>query len=240
MKRQRVGGVPSGGWSSGALPKGKREKEKGRGKGGGGKIWESAMVSGAEPHPTLARGLAGYVPPRRPTGCGLPRERFYPCDGFLGIFFFLLPGRVLFKGSDARRLHEARGQWRGRAARGIAHPLRAGIPAAAAGATSGRYFTSTLARCSGITLWKNGTPECRRSAAFLRLGGRGGSPGPEPGKTGSPLLPPARRREPGPFHELPRRQRLPARPAGTSWPRVTSRRRSECSSARLSRVPINH
>lgn len=178
--------MPSGGWSSGALPKGKREKEKGRGKGGGGKIWEPAMVSGAEPHPTLARGLAGYVPPRRPTGCGLPRERFYACDGFLGIFFFLLPGRVLFKGSDARRLHEARGQWRGRAARGIAHPLRAGIPAAAAGATSGRYFTSTLARCSGITLWKNGTPECQEGCGVSPAWRKGRKPR---SRTGQDRLP---------------------------------------------------
>lgn len=87
MKRQKVGGVSSGGWPSGASPKGKREKEKGRGKGGleGGEIWEPAMVSGAEPHPTLARGSAGYVPRRQTTGYGMSWERgsdFNPREDF--------------------------------------------------------------------------------------------------------------------------------------------------------------
>lgn len=68
------------------LTKRKKGKGEGEGKGWGEKIWwEPAMVSAAGPHPTLARGSAGYVPRRRRTGCGLPwqRERdFNPAMAF--------------------------------------------------------------------------------------------------------------------------------------------------------------
>lgn len=62
------------------LTKGKKGKGEGEGKGGAGwgEIWEPAMVSGAQPHPTLARGSAGYVPRRQTTGYGMPWER--GCD----------------------------------------------------------------------------------------------------------------------------------------------------------------
>lgn len=104
-KRERVGGVSSGGWPSGALPKGKKERRRGgeRGGGGGREIWDPAMVSGAEPHPTLARGSAGYVPQRRPTGClgsesanltlrWLFRDCFYLFHFFPPSLFFSFAG----------------------------------------------------------------------------------------------------------------------------------------------------
>lgn len=59
------------------LTKGKKGKGEGEGKGGagGGEIWEPAMVSGAEPHPTSARGSAEYVRRRQTTDYAMLLER---------------------------------------------------------------------------------------------------------------------------------------------------------------------
>lgn len=66
MKRQGVGGVSSGGWPSGALPKGKREKEKGRGKGGGGVGGEELGACDGERSRTASHLGAGLGRVRTP------------------------------------------------------------------------------------------------------------------------------------------------------------------------------
>lgn len=212
------------------------ERKKGKGEGEG-KGWRGEDLGACDGEWSrtashLGAGLGRVRTPAAADGLRAALRAILSLRRFFRDFFFpfrrdgLHPSAAA-QGSDARGLQGARGQWRE-------------LPGASLSpcAPASRPQPRDRLRADILPAPWRGAPELpsgkagRESAGRLRRF-RGLAEGEE-----APA--PSGRREPGPFHGHPRRQRFPARPAGTSCPRATSRRRSSCSSARPSRVPIDH
>lgn len=136
MRRQKVGGVSSGGWPSGASPKGKWEKEKGRGKGGreGGDLG----ACDGERSRTASHLGAGLGRVRTPAGCLGPEGAILTlCRNFRGVVclivyfkifacLFPLPGRATSErggsGCDVQAVRGPSGASRGIALPALRHP----------------------------------------------------------------------------------------------------------------------